>query len=73
MGSRQNTRAVRSTQTFAAGHPLASPCARVTRRWRAPRQEAFAQVPTIPLGQFYIRSAYRADLKNMPEGQAPFF
>ena len=37
------------------------------------QQEAFAQVPTIPLGQFYIRSAYRADLKNMPEGQAPFF
>jgi peptide/nickel transport system substrate-binding protein len=37
------------------------------------QQEAFAQVPTIPLGLFYIRSAYRADLKNMVEGQAPFF
>jgi peptide/nickel transport system substrate-binding protein len=37
------------------------------------QQEAFAQVPTIPLGQFYIRSAYRSDLKDMPQGQAPFF
>jgi len=37
------------------------------------QQEAFAQVPTIPLGQFYIRSAYGSDLKNMVEGQAPFF
>ncbi len=37
------------------------------------QQEAFAQVPTIPLGQFYIRSAYSSDLKNMVEGQAPFF
>ena len=37
------------------------------------QQEAFTQVPTIPLGLFYIRSAYRADLTNMVEGQAPFF
>ena len=37
------------------------------------QQEAFAQVPTIPLGLFYIRTAYRADLKNMLESQAPFF
>jgi peptide/nickel transport system substrate-binding protein len=37
------------------------------------QQEAFAQVPTIPLGLFYIRTAYRADLRNMLESQAPFF
>ena len=37
------------------------------------QQEAFEQVPTIPLGLFYIRSAYRANLKNMLESPAPFF
>jgi peptide/nickel transport system substrate-binding protein len=37
------------------------------------QQEAFAQVPTIPLGIFYIPTAYRADLRNMLESQAPFF
>ncbi|MBV9252137.1 MAG: ABC transporter substrate-binding protein [Acetobacteraceae bacterium] len=37
------------------------------------QQEAFQQVPTVPLGLFYIRSAYRADLKGMLESQAPFF
>jgi peptide/nickel transport system substrate-binding protein len=37
------------------------------------QREAFAQVPTIPLGLFYIPTAYRADLKNMLESQAPFF
>jgi peptide/nickel transport system substrate-binding protein len=37
------------------------------------QQEAFTQVPTIPLGLFYIRNAYRADLKDMLSSQAPFF
>lgn len=37
------------------------------------QQEAFAQVPTVPLGLFYIRSSYRADLTNMLVSQAPFF
>jgi peptide/nickel transport system substrate-binding protein len=37
------------------------------------QQEAFAQAPTIPLGIFYIPTAYRADLRNMLESQAPFF
>jgi peptide/nickel transport system substrate-binding protein len=37
------------------------------------QQEAFARVPTIPLGIFYIPTAYRADLRNMLESQAPFF
>jgi peptide/nickel transport system substrate-binding protein len=35
--------------------------------------EAFEQVPTVPVGLFYIRSAYRADLKGMLESPAPFF
>jgi peptide/nickel transport system substrate-binding protein len=37
------------------------------------QQEAFAQVPTVPLGLFYIRSAYQATLKDMLVSQAPFF
>ena len=37
------------------------------------QQEAFSQVPTIPLGLFYIRNAYRTDLKDMLVSQAPFF
>lgn len=37
------------------------------------QQEAFAQVPTVPLGLFYIRAAYRADLQGILESQAPFF
>ncbi|MDR3538536.1 MAG: ABC transporter substrate-binding protein, partial [Acetobacteraceae bacterium] len=35
--------------------------------------EAFEQVPTVPLGLFYIRSAYRSNLKGMLESPAPFF
>lgn len=35
--------------------------------------EAFEQVPTIPLGLFYIRSAYKANLKGMLQSPAPFF
>lgn len=37
------------------------------------QQEAFEQVPTIPLGLFYIRSAYRSNLQGMLNSQAPFF
>lgn len=37
------------------------------------QKEAFEQVPTVPLGQFQIRSAYRANLKGMLQSPAPFF
>ncbi len=37
------------------------------------QQEAFSQVPTVPLGLFYIRTSYRADLQDMLVSQAPFF
>ncbi|MBN8906604.1 MAG: ABC transporter substrate-binding protein, partial [Rhodospirillales bacterium] len=37
------------------------------------QQEAFEQVPTVPLGLFYIRSAYKANLKGMLQSPAPFF
>ena len=37
------------------------------------QQEAFSQVPTIPLGLFFIRSAHRSNLKNLLVSQAPFF
>lgn len=35
--------------------------------------EAFAQAPTIPLGLFYIRNGYQANLSHMLVSQAPFF
>ena len=35
--------------------------------------EAFEQVPSVPLGQFQIRSAYRANLTGMLEATAPLF
>ena len=37
------------------------------------QKESFSQVPTIPLGLFYIRAAHRADLKDLLVSQAPFF
>ena len=37
------------------------------------QQEAFQQAPTIPLGLFYIRSAYSSTLTHMLQSQAPFF
>jgi peptide/nickel transport system substrate-binding protein len=37
------------------------------------QQEAFTQVPTVPLGLFFIRSAHQANLKNLLVSQAPFF
>ena len=37
------------------------------------QQEAFAQAPTVPLGLFYIRSAYQSNLKGLLASQAPFF
>ncbi len=37
------------------------------------QQEAFRQVPTIPLGLFYIRSAHRSNLQHLLVSQAPFF
>jgi peptide/nickel transport system substrate-binding protein len=35
--------------------------------------QAFAQAPTIPLGLFYIRNGYQANLSHMLVSQAPFF
>jgi len=37
------------------------------------QQESFVEVPTIPLGLFYIRSAHRSSLKDLLVSQAPFF
>jgi peptide/nickel transport system substrate-binding protein len=36
------------------------------------QREAFETVPSIPLGQFFIRSAYRADLAGLLEGTATY-
>ncbi len=36
------------------------------------QREAFATLPSIPLGKFYIRSAYRANLKGVLEGTATY-
>jgi peptide/nickel transport system substrate-binding protein len=36
------------------------------------QREAFETVPSIPLGQFFIRSAYRADLLALLEGTATY-
>ncbi len=36
------------------------------------QQEAFATVPSISLGQFFIRSAYRDNLQGLLEGPSPY-
>jgi peptide/nickel transport system substrate-binding protein len=36
------------------------------------QEEAFRVVPSIQLGQFFIRSAYRSDLEGVLEGPAPY-
>jgi peptide/nickel transport system substrate-binding protein len=37
------------------------------------QEQAFVQAPTIPLGLFYIRNGYQANLSHMLVSQAPFF
>jgi peptide/nickel transport system substrate-binding protein len=42
------------------------------RLTNAIQAEAFETVPSIPLGQFFIRSAYRSDLVGLLEGTATY-
>jgi peptide/nickel transport system substrate-binding protein len=37
------------------------------------QQESFAQVPVLPLGQFFIRTAYRDSLSGILKGNSPYF
>lgn len=51
---------------------LASNDADRLRLANAIQQEAFATVPTAPLGRFFINTAYRRTLTGMVEGTSPY-
>jgi len=36
------------------------------------QKESFENAPILPLGQFFIRTAYRSDLSGMLKGNSPY-